>query len=435
MPSVLLLILLVALPLSAAAEPPPSKRVLTLEAALATAQSNSPVLRGAVAQTDAAEARKDRARATLLPQLTGNATYQRTNFVARQAQVGNPTAAAGNETFFNLYQVGVTASMVLYDFNGSIDRFRSAKETRRAFEERQRASALNVEFAVRQAFFQARARRELVDVAREALNNNQRHVEQIQAFVEVGSRPEIDLRQVRTDLANARVAVVQAENDENIAKVTLQQAMGIEESYDFQVADEHLAELPFEKASLDELMREAIATRPDVLALQRDLRASTLTETATRGAFGPVISASGTVAKSWLDGEELRLTMNGGVGLSWPLIRSGATLAERREARANTRRVDASVTELRQTVRLQVEQARLAVQAAVAVLDAAGEAAENARARLGLAEGRYEAGVGNAIELGDAQVAFTQAEAQSVSAEYSLSVARAQLLSALGRSR
>jgi outer membrane protein len=105
------------------------------------------------------------------------------------------------------------------------------------------------------------------------------------------------------------------------------------------------------------------------------------------------------------------------------------------EARANQRNNEAQIALLRQNVRLQVEQSRLGVLAALAVLEAAGEALANAQGRLKLAEGRYEAGVGNAIELGDAQVALTQAESQSVSAEYSLSVARAQLLNALGRSQ
>jgi outer membrane protein len=41
--------------------------------------------------------------------------------------------------------------------------------------------------------------------------------------------------------------------------------------------------------------------------------------------------------------------------------------------------------------------------------------------------------VGNAIELGDAQVALTTAEAQTVQADDRLSTARAQLLRALGR--
>ena len=84
-------------------------------------------------------------------------------------------------------------------------------------------------------------------------------------------------------------------------------------------------------------------------------------------------------------------------------------------------------------LRFQVQQAVLTVRAAKASIDAANEALVNAREQLRLAEGRYQAGVGSIIELGDSQVAATNAAAQEVQADFNLSTARAQLLSALGR--
>jgi outer membrane protein len=80
-----------------------------------------------------------------------------------------------------------------------------------------------------------------------------------------------------------------------------------------------------------------------------------------------------------------------------------------------------------------VEQARLSVRATKAAIEAAHEAAANARIRLTLAEGRYQAGVGNIIELGDAQLALTTAAAQEVQAVFNLATARAKLLQALGQ--
>jgi len=53
--------------------------------------------------------------------------------------------------------------------------------------------------------------------------------------------------------------------------------------------------------------------------------------------------------------------------------------------------------------------------------------------RLRLAEARYQTGVGNAIELGDAQLGVTNAGVQKLQAEFQLGVARAQLLKALGQ--
>ncbi len=48
-------------------------------------------------------------------------------------------------------------------------------------------------------------------------------------------------------------------------------------------------------------------------------------------------------------------------------------------------------------------------------------------------ECRYETGVGNAVELGDSQLALATAAAQRVQSDFNLSASRAQLLRALGR--
>ena len=85
-----------------------------------------------------------------------------------------------------------------------------------------------------------------------------------------------------------------------------------------------------------------------------------------------------------------------------------------RTAQANVDYVDAELETEKLQIRLQVEQAVLTVRAAKASIDAANEALVNAREQLRLAEGRYEAGVGSIIELGDAQVAATAAAAQVV---------------------
>ncbi|HMI91925.1 MAG TPA: TolC family protein, partial [Polyangiales bacterium] len=92
----------------------------------------------------------------------------------------------------------------------------------------------------------------------------------------------------------------------------------------------------------------------------------------------------------------------------------------------------ADVDAQRQRIRFEVEQARLAVRAAKATLEASDEAVVSARERLRLAEGRYAAGAGSALELSDAQLALANALAQRVRADYTLASARASLLLALG---
>jgi outer membrane protein len=83
--------------------------------------------------------------------------------------------------------------------------------------------------------------------------------------------------------------------------------------------------------------------------------------------------------------------------------------------------------------RLELEQALLSLKAALEALEIAGEVVVNARERLTLAEGRYSAGVGNIIELGDAQLVLTNAQSQRVAAAYEVGQARLQLRRGLGR--
>jgi outer membrane protein len=127
--------------------------------------------------------------------------------------------------------------------------------------------------------------------------------------------------------------------------------------------------------------------------------------------------------------------LTGQVGLNWPLFESGRTRAQVREAEASLRGVQAQQDALRQQVRLEVERALLSVRATREGLAATEEALINARARLRLAEGRYREGVGNIIELGDAQLDATSAAAQRVQAEYNLATARTELGRALGLPR
>src|SRR5262249_14785608 len=125
---------------------------------------------------------------------------------------------------------------------------------------------------------------------------------------------------------------------------------------------------------------------------------------------------------------------NVGATLAWPIFQGGLTTGQVHEAEANLDVVSAQTEALRLQIRVDVEQAALSVRAAKAGIVAANDALGNARERLRLAERRYESCVGTIIELSDAHVAVANAEAQVVQAAFNLSNARAQLLSAMGKS-
>jgi outer membrane protein len=436
-----LLPLLVAFPLSALAQgaPPapaqaaPARRVLTLDEAVRAARARQPQLRQAQAATGAAEARSDQARAPLLPQVAGTASYERaTSNVARPATGTTVVSRSTSWRSSDFFSAGASVSQVLFDL-GLVERWRAAGASADAQRATQRAAELDVVAGAQSAFFVARAARDLVGVARETLANQEAHLRQVAAFVEVGTRPAIDLAQARADRASAEVQRVRAENAYQNARSLLAQAMGEPGAPDFDVSDDALPPVPGEDGPLDPLVTEAAEARPELVSLADQRRAQQLSRDAARAGWLPTVGAQAGLSDAGPSLDATVWNWSASVTLGWSLFEGGLTRARVREADANLEGLAAQEDALRIQVRVDVDSARQGVQAALSARGAAEEALANARERLRLAEGRYQAGAGSIIELGDAQVAATSAGAQRVQADYDLAAARAKLLRALGR--
>jgi len=415
----------------------PDKRVLTLDEALRIARASHPQLQASRAQTEVSAAKANEAKAPLLPQVAGNASYQRAtrNATTTAAPVGGgtPTTSTGVSSS-NFYSAGLSASGLLYDFGQTTGKWQAAKASLRSQEQTERNLAVQVAFNLRSAYYAAAASRALHKVADETLRNQEAHLRQIQGFVEAGTRPEIDLAQARTDYANAQVLLINAEVAYQTSKALLNQAMGIERGTDYDIADPPVQVVEGEDGDAEDLFANALATRPDLQALARQIEAQELSTRALKGGYAPSLNASTGLTESGPAVDNLHWGWYGKLSLNWQIYGGGITEQQVREARASTAALRAQYDLQRQQVRVDVEQARLAVHAAKAAISAAHQAAVNARVRLNLAEGRYQAGVGNVIELGDSQVALTSAASQEVQATYNLATARARLLQAMGRS-
>jgi outer membrane protein len=410
-------------------------RALSLSQAIEIALAHQPTVRQARANTDAAEGRVEQARSGYLPQVGATATYLRTtaNFTPRpgtSTTLQRPSVISG--TTFNFFNFGVAANQLIYDFGQTSGRKRSAEAGREAFRASEQTTELQVILAVRRAYFQVLAQDELVRVTNDALANQRKHLTQTEGLVRAGMRPDIDLARVRTDLANARLLVINAENGVSLGKTQLAQTMGLE-SDGFTLQNEESSPVPGEDGATEPLLETALAGRPELVSLARARRAQEESIRALRGAYGPSLSANASANEAGTGLDKLVPNWAVGAVITWPFLQGGLTRGQLHEARAALASINAQADGVRLQVQVDVQQAQLAVRAAKAGGVAAEEAVVNAREQLRLAEGRYVGGLGNAIELGDAQVAFTNAQAQAVQAHYNLATARAQLSTALGK--
>ena len=416
----------------------PERRILSLSDAVRTALAQQPALRQSQAGTDAAYARADEARAPLLPQVNASAIYSRQtgNFVQRPGQLPTSFQSSAGTSFrsFDFFLFGASASQLIWDFGLTLDRWRATQALAASQLATEDAFRLFTILNVQVSYLNAGARRDLVQVARETLANQELHLKQITGFVQVGTRPEIDLAQARTDEANARVQLITAQNNYAISKAQLNQAMGVEGPTDYDVGNDTIAPFPQEDQPLAPLLDVALHTRPEFVSADQQVRAQELTIASVRGAYFPSLGASFAFSDNGPRLDSLTWNWTAQATLQWNLFQGFLTNSQMHEARANLIVFQTQRDILRQQVRLEVEQDRLALLGAKEVLSAAEEALTNARIRLRLAERRYQTGVGSVIELSDAQVAATAAAAQEVGARFNLAIARAQLLKAIGNS-
>jgi outer membrane protein TolC len=262
-----------------------------------------------------------------------------------------------------------------------------------------------------------------VGVADAALSRADLNLRSARGFFDVGTKPKSDVTRAEVEVANARVNVIRARNNVRLAETTLANALGLEATRAIEIDDV----LVYEPVSIDPaaLLSEALGNRPELKQAQARLDQSRAQLSGARAEYWPdfyfqgtygtssgdaIIGVDGTATPSF--GEEWSVSFN----LSWNLFQGWFTTnrVKETEALVQTARANAEALELQ--VRLEVEQAYISVIEAAERISATEKAVESARENLRLAQGRYDAGVGTILDLTEAQLSLTNAEADLVRA-------------------
>ncbi|HXU63503.1 MAG TPA: TolC family protein, partial [Polyangia bacterium] len=307
LPLFALVLIAIVLATAADGEPATAPTALSLKQAEEIALRNQPTLLQAHGLLEAAEGRVEEARSGYLPQVTVNGSYERTtsNFAPRPGVLPNSISTGGTSGStltatpthvswnpqYNYYLLGVTGSQLLYDFGLTSNKWRAAAASRDAAGQNTRTAELQTLLTVRRAYFLARAQRDLVAVADETVKNQEKHVEQTQAFVRTGIQPDINLATVLTALANARVQLVTARNNDALAQAQLAQAMGVTVGSLYALGDAELPAVAGEDGPTAALVDRAERARPELANLIDQKRAQELTVRSIKGAYGPALSA------------------------------------------------------------------------------------------------------------------------------------------------
>jgi outer membrane protein TolC len=282
---------------------------------------------------------------------------------------------------------------------------------------------------VQQAYFSLQQAQRLVKVNEEALTQFKQHLDLAKGRFEAGVAAKVDVTTAGVDLSNARLNLITAKNNALIARVTLNNAMGIQTTNPYRVLDPSRGEAY--QITLDEAVARAMQLRPEMISQRAQERAAEAAIKAAQGNFFPTVTSSASYSYSATD-FPLVYNWNFAGTVNIPIFSGFLTQQQVAQARANLLMTKANGDVLRQNILLEVSQALLNLEAASERLEVTKITVTQARERLDLVEGRYKAGLSNAVEVTDAEVVLVTAQVNDVVAMSNYQSVKAALDKAMG---
>lgn len=416
--SLLVIFALLLLTRSIYAAPP-----LTLDEALATAMENHPQIIEARENLIGADARTGQALSNYYPQISIVADWNRGRSYL--------TALQGIKTT----EVTTTAlylRQTIYDFGRTSGGAEAARGNRDAADQTLTITRQDAMMRVKSGFYLLLAAEKQVVAVRETVNAREQVHRQALEFFGQGIRAKVDVARAEANLYSARTALIRAENNREIARIELANAMGLASLGDRVLAEpapDVLTPLP----DRDRIQQETLRDRAELRQLSALKSMASANLKTAKGSYLPILSGTASAGYADRDFPPDGNVWSVGLNLTVPLFSGFSSVEQVREANAHIRAIEARQNNLKLQIIKEVESAWLSANEAAARLASTGKEVAAAEENKALAEGRYQEGVGSIIEVTDAQTQALDAQTARIQALYDYYTTLARLDRAVGR--
>ncbi len=446
---------------------------LTMDEAVRRALANGEEVRLAQATVEQARGQVRQAYAGALPELRASFAYTRTFASIFSGASRGPTlepfepdttasladrvryledeyplaAARGLGALFantpfgspNTYTASLTLGQVLFQGGKVAAGVRGARAYERAAASQLDEARHDVTYRVKHAYLGALFAQRLHDIAVDGKALVDSQLARVQLNHTVGSAADYDLLRAQVEAANQEPAVIAARNQRDLAMLELRRLVNVPVTQPVELdaallaATAALPEVDWSRVELSESDRAMLAAAGATVEFRRQaVRVYSGDAYPTLRfdmAFGGQAFPSGTFPAYG----DFRRDWNARFTVSLPIFDGFRTRGAVMQARAELRRAEAQLAQMREAVQLEVEQARAEVVRARALLEARRQTVQwGARAHY-LATVRYANGITTALEVSDARLAMQQAQVNEAQAVRDYLLGVAGLERALGR--
>lgn len=407
-----------------------AQTAITIEDAIQIALDNNYQLKQAENNLNISDNAVLSARADFLPSLSGS--YSGTRRVGQQF---DQTTVTFENVTTNVMSGGLNSNITIFNGFNNINSLRRENTNRSIQVEDSQRLRESIIFTTASRFLQVVLNDELLKISRENLSVSEQQYNRIEAQVEVGRSPNVDLLNQAAIVANDELTVIQRENVLESSITQLMRIMQDESGTEYILIMPEVDELdlfPVE-LNLQELVQTALKNRRDLRAQQLTIERNEYDEAIARANLLPTISASAGVSGSYNDrfrdfnGEPLSYSdqffdrnVNRFIGFNIQI-----PIFDRLNRRTNLQNTQISLKNSRlelDNIRFQInEEVRQAYndyQSIVKELESTEKALIAAERAYETEYQRYEVGASTLIELNQANANFVQAQSNRIQTIY-----------------
>lgn len=394
--------------------------ILTLQDCIDITLKNNPSIASSYASQEAQKNRVSQSKSSYLPQVDASANYSR----------GNSKTSTGWNDAANNYSSSINAKQLIYDFGQTGLSTDIQKNTYYSSVADTKNLVVNTIYQLKEAYYAVLLAKQRKLVYEQSVEQYQQQLKRAKGYYEVGTRPKIDVTTAEVNLNNAKLNLIQTENLLNKSFQVLLNIMGIydyDESFDITMNDT----LPEFTLTEEEAINTAMQNRQDLLSYRLKLENARQNIKLSKTGYAPSINATGSYGWSGND-FPLYDRWSVGAGISVPLFSGFSTYNKVKEAQNNMLSAYYNLTAAEQDILLDIKKAYLNVQDSKSKIPVAEISRTQAEENYQLAVGRYKVGVGNYIEVKDAETTLSDAKLSYINAVFDYILSIAALNKAMG---
>jgi outer membrane protein len=416
---------------------------LTLKESLDIALANNPVVVSALEKVHVAEAKRGEAFSNFLPHVSASGSAGKSfveySVITLPQQLGGGSFTAGPSEAANATSYQLTVNQTLFTGGKLLVGQSIANISYQiAWQDYLRSLSETVLNVVSSYYDYLKAKKSL-EVINGSLDNLNRNLQQTQVFYDAGIGSNVDLLQVKTQVANIKIAELQAQNGLRLAKLVLETNLGQKLKQGDDPAETELTSDASVNLDQDTVLKTAYDNRPEWKQFELGLKAAEsavglsfsnfLPNVAFQYSIGrtiaeyPINSASDSNLENW------HALLVG----SWNLFDGFNTPMQIKESYASLNAAKAQARQIKDAVALDVNSAYLNLASAVDKIAASQIAADLAEKTLQTAEINYRAQILSEQQYLDAHLANQAAQLALWSSKYDCEVAKAKLNKAVGK--